>query len=154
MSLPADLSDILNHPDIGVRATGLAMVYAARLYGPALRAAVAADAASGIPLLGTHDRWSMVHELSGTDDPASVVLAPCRWRTSRNSHCLCWRCNSQQLEVLVARTIIAPCADKEGGCHWCSNADDESRLAAGIVKTAHTLAAKATKTQPTLRGVQ
>jgi exodeoxyribonuclease V alpha subunit len=46
------------------------MVYAARLYGPALRAAVAADAASGIPLLGTHDRWSMVHELSGTDDPA------------------------------------------------------------------------------------
>lgn len=146
MKLPADYSDILGHPDMGVRATGAAMVYAARLYGSALRAAVAADATSGVPLLGTPSRWTLVHELSGTDDPSAVVLAPCDWRTRRDSHCLCWRCTGQEIEVLVARTLVAPC--RAAGCYWCGCGRDDERLATGIVKAARALAAKAIKTAP------
>ena len=55
MKLPADYSDILGHPDMGVRATGAAMVYAARLYGPALRAAVGApEGADVVAHLAAH----------------------------------------------------------------------------------------------------
>jgi len=147
--LPADLSDITNHPDPGVRATGYAMLYAARLYGPALRAAVAADAASGIPLLGTQTRWGLVHELSGTDDPAGVVLVPCDWRTSRDSHCRCWRCTVQDIEVLLARAIIAPCPAKgTGQCYWCDSAGNKDCYADGISLAAQRLADHA------LRGAQ
>jgi len=147
--LPADLSDILSHPDPGVRATGHAMLYAARLYGPALRAAAAADAVSGIPLLGTPTRWGLVHELSGTDDPAGVVLAPCRWRASRDSHCRCWRCTVQDIEVLLARAIIAPCPAKgTGQCYWCDSAGNKDCYADGIALAAQKLADHA------LRGAQ
>ena len=95
------------------------------------------DATQGNPML--RRIFPVAH---ASDESVNVIpSSPCDWRTSRASHCLCWRCTGQEIEVLVARTLVAPC--RAAGCYWCGCGRDDERLAPGIVKAARALAAKA-----------
>lgn len=130
---PDNWADLLNHPDHGVVASVKAMWLNAQICGPHARAEIEADRAAGIPLLGLPARHS--HEIYDLVDGVPVFEV-CDWRT-RRAHCVCFRCGSQDIELLLARAIVAPCA---GPCYWCESARDPSRHAKGIQAAAQKLA--------------
>ena len=122
-----------SHPDAGVRASAGAILYSARICGPYIRAEIDADKTSGTPLLGSTERYTQ--EIYDIVDGVPVFEV-CDWRT-RRAHCLCFRCGSQDIELLLARAIVAPCA---GPCYWCESARDPSCYAKGIQPAARRLA--------------
>lgn len=137
------LLDIAKRDDVH-GATARAMLYALRIYAPQLEADEAADAVSKVPLLGDRDSWRMPII---ADDPKRAygepgVLETCSWRARQDSHCRCFRCGSQGIELAAARAIIAPCAPDRSGCYWCRSVMDPSSFADGIIADAIVLACK------------
>ena len=129
--------DLLDHPEPGVRATVRAMVAHARRWGPTRAAEAEADRVGGVPLLGTPDRQHGAILAEGSETELEV----CRWRTARDAHCACFRCEGQEIEVVIARAIVSPCGPP--ACYWCAHAGDESHFADGIVTRAKAFAKKA-----------
>ena len=128
-----DLWSLVSHPDAGVVASVKAIYLNAQICGPYARAEIEADKTSGVPLLGSPARYT--HEIYDLFDGVPVFEA-CDWRT-RRAHCVCFRCGSQDIELLLARAIVSPCA---GPCYWCESARDPSRYAKGIQPAARRLA--------------
>jgi len=129
-----DLWSLVSHPDVGVVASVKALWLNAQICGPHIRAEIEADKASGVPLLGSTARYT--HEIYDLREDGVPVFEVCDWRT-RRAHCVCFRCGSQDIELLLARAIVSPCA---GPCYWCESARDPSRYAKGIQPAAQRLA--------------
>lgn len=116
-------------------------------WADAIRDEDAATAREGVPLIGVDDRWRQPRVRMDDD----TRLEECDWRARRDSHCHCFRCFGQEIEVLMARSILSPCGDV-ANCYWCRSAGVDECSAEGIAAGARRLAAQARgEVQPTAR---
>lgn len=111
------------------------------LWHTILRAELAADAVSSVPLLGSGDDWWVVKGTlkPGTHEPDRIEV--CDWRASLDSHCRCFRCWGQDDAVKRARQILYPCADV-ANCYSCRMAGVDCWTGDPYAKAGRELAAR------------